>query len=332
MSSLIVKSRIHDFLSQIKHESYIITDDNVFKIVKKELKDFHFKVIPAGEASKNMQTISDIIESMLEINMSRNVEVIGIGGGVVCDISGFVSKIYKRGCSLSLIPTTLLAMVDAAIGGKNGVNSNNYKNQIGSYKLPKRIIIDVDVLYSLPKNELVNGFAEMIKYGLLEDKNFYEKLINKSTEIFSNRIDFWINNTDLITQCIEYKNSYVKKDLQDNGIRKKLNFGHTFGHAIESVYKYSHGESVIHGMLVALKISRKKKILCEDLYYNLYDVISCFDKIDVEYDWEKLFLALSNDKKRINNNLQMILFSDFGKTQEMEISFEELKESLDNER
>lgn len=211
-----------------------------------------------GETNKNIQTCLEIWTVLTEYGADRKSLILNLGGGVVTDLGGFVASTYKRGVDFINIPTTLLAMVDASIGGKNGIDLGNLKNQIGVINNPKMVLIDTNFLETMPNNEMKSGLSEMIKHGLIADKEYFEKFLDLSS-LDNSVLD------DLIYESIVIKNNIVMQDPTENGIRKALNFGHTLGHAIESYFLENekkkpllHGEAIAIGMILESYISKEK--------------------------------------------------------------------------
>ncbi|MDO5760079.1 MAG: 3-dehydroquinate synthase family protein, partial [Bacteroidota bacterium] len=208
--------------------------------------------IPAGEENKNIETIKNLSSSLLESNADRNSLLISLGGGVVTDVGGFVASIYKRGIQNINIPTTLLAMVDASIGGKTGVNLNGIKNALGTFNTDTITLVDTDFLQTLPYKEILSGVGEMLKTFLVLDKEMLAKFISKK--------DLQTIEDEFILRCMELKESVVEQDVFDNKRRKILNFGHTLGHAFEGYYSLlekksiTHGEAVVIGIYYAMKL------------------------------------------------------------------------------
>lgn len=236
----------------------VITDDVVYLIYKELLKDSKVIVVEHGENNKTLDTVQNIYLKLIQYNVSRNTIVYGFGGGLITDITGYVCSTFMRGCKFEFIPTTLLADIDAAIGGKNGVNFDGYKNLIGTINEPGAINICTDFLSTLPKEELYSGYGEAVKYAIL----------------FNNPKLLEYGKDDLIRKCIEYKNTIVTQDKYETGIRKLLNLGHTIGHAVEKHfnYKYSHGQSVLIGIYYMLKYSLKNSYIdCNS--YNTWNTI-----------------------------------------------------------
>lgn len=271
--------------------------------------------INSGENSKNIETCVQIWNVLTELGADRKSVVINLGGGVVTDIGGFVASTFKRGIDFVHVPTTLLAMVDAAIGGKNGVDLGNLKNQIGVINAPKIIIVDSGYLETLPKNEMRSGLAEMLKHGLVHDRTYWQSLSNLQALDFD---DF----DALIYRSIVIKNTIVMKDPTENGIRKALNFGHTLGHAIESYFlshdhknRLLHGEAIAAGMILESYLSWQKNLISEQEYSEIKQTINdLFERISFDIDdLEQIHQLLIHDKKNEYGTIQFALLDSIGK-------------------
>ncbi len=299
-------------LALSKSEYFIITDKNLESLYQKELFPKHkYYSIEPGENSKTLQQVNEILEILLELNYSRKLIIIGFGGGVVGDIAGFISAIYKRGCRLALMPTSLIAMVDASVGGKNGVNSLNYKNQFGTIKQPEYINFDFNLLNTLPQSEISNGIPEIIKHGLIFSADYYQKVKSLDFEF----ADYSMTKlAEIIKESISIKLSFVNGDENDNEQRRFLNFGHTLGHVVEKLYNIGHGKAVLWGMIQALKLSYRLNLipasLCQALLKDL-------DKVNIVnsqiLEWEEISKALASDKKREGENITFVLLEGLGK-------------------
>lgn len=271
--------------------------------------------LEVGEIHKNIATCTEVWGALSELGGDRKSIVLNLGGGVISDLGGFVACTFKRGIDFVNIPTTLLSMVDASIGGKNGVDLGNLKNQIGIIREPKAVLIDTQFLNTLPQNEMRSGLAEMLKHGLIFDKTYWDK--------FKNLKD--LNTEDLnvlIHQSIQIKNNIVCEDLTENGIRKSLNFGHTLGHAIESYFLENeakknllHGEAVAIGMILESYISKEKDLLSNAEYHEIkYIINDIFDRIDFsKLEIEKIIDLLIYDKKNEFGKVQFALLDGIGK-------------------
>ncbi|RTY86334.1 3-dehydroquinate synthase [Flavobacterium sp. GT3R68] len=289
----------------------------------------------AGESFKNIETCVQIWNVLTELGGDRKSLIINLGGGVVTDLGGFVASTFKRGIDFVHVPTTLLAMVDASVGGKNGVDLGNLKNQVGVINVPAMVLIDTQYLETLPQNEMRSGLAEMLKHGLIFDKKYWEQFLDLSKLDFA---DFDI----LIHDSVVIKNNIVMQDPTENGIRKALNFGHTLGHAIESYFlehenktTLLHGEAIAAGMVLESYISWQKKLLSAEEYLQIKETInSIFEKIPFEEnDLIPILDLLIHDKKNEYGNIQFALIDGIGSikiNQEVEnelikIAFEDYK-------
>ncbi len=264
--------------------------------------------------------------SLTELGGDRKSIILNLGGGVITDIGGFIACTFKRGIDFINIPTTLLSMVDASIGGKNGVDLGNLKNQIGIIREPKSVVIDTQFLETLPGEQMRSGFAEMLKHGLIFDKNYWNKL-KDITSLNTNDLDA------LIHQSVEIKNKIVSQDLTENGIRKALNFGHTLGHAIESYFLENeekksllHGEAIAVGMILESYISKEKGLIQEEEYHEIKYVLSdIYEAVPFEQnDIKNCIDLLIYDKKNEFGNVQFALLDKIGNCKINESSTNEL--------
>lgn len=272
--------------------------------------------IEAGEEHKNMYTCMDLWHTLIDLEADRKSILLNLGGGVITDIGGFIASTFKRGIDFINIPTTLLAMVDASVGGKNGVDLGSLKNQIGVINEPKAVIILSKFLETLPSNQMRSGLAEMLKHGLIFDKLYWDKLKNLN-DLNTDDLDV------LIKQSIEIKNEIVSKDLKENGIRKALNFGHTLGHAIESYFLESedekqllHGEAIAIGMILESHLSYQSNLITKEDFAEIkYIITDVFEKIQFnESDILKIMNLLVFDKKNEFGNVQFTLLNKIGES------------------
>jgi 3-dehydroquinate synthase len=293
---------------------------NLKKILKKY--ETHFFKIKTSEKLKTLPNAAKLVEKCLEKNFNRSDIVIAVGGGIIGDFSAFVASIIKRGVNFINIPTTLLAQVDSSIGGKTGVNSILGKNLIGTFYQPKIVISDISFLNSLPKREMVCGYGEVLKHALIQDLNFFNWLQNNSKKILINKNLVAIKKA--IYRSCKIKLHFVNKDVGEKNYRMILNFGHTFAHAIEAKNNFSkninHGEAVLMGMMIAIKLSFFKK-LCS--YETLLKVIRIYEANNINYDLKKFFSKyeykkiinfMTNDKKNNDQKINLILLKKIGKT------------------
>ena len=313
---------------KIKSEKFLIIFDNkknkkyksliAKKLSKKKIFFYDFKY---NEKNKNIFEIDKVIKFLLKNNFSRSDCVIAIGGGIVGDFSCFVASIYKRGIKFINIPTTLLAQVDASIGGKSGVNDKNFgKNLIGTFYQPSIVISDTQFLKSLNKRQIICGYAEILKHALIASKKNFTYLVNNYRDILNIK-NSHINKTILLSCKI--KKMVVEKDEKENNLRKILNFGHTFGHAYEAACGFknslNHGEGVILGMKSAIKFSYKKKLLKKKIYEKIINhIVSINPNLNVSNyfknkDIKNIIRFMQNDKKNKNSKINLVLLNDISK-------------------
>ncbi len=300
----------------------IITDENVFDLYKQKINDelisgsknFHIIKIFAGEKSKSQKVRDKLENEIINLKPSRETILVAIGGGVVGDITGFLASIVLRGIRYVQVPTSVIAQVDSAIGGKTGINTKHSKNLIGTFHHPSLVLVDAEFLKTLPDEEFFNGLAEILKSMLIGSKKGFEfletnliKLINKDEKVLLR----------LVEESIKVKVDVVKIDPDEKNLRKILNFGHTIGHAIESLsnYKLKHGFAVAEGIVVESYLSFLVNGLSEvDLFRILYIV----DKLNLDknerrkFSFKKVYERMSYDKKRINDQITFSLLNEIG--------------------
>ncbi len=285
----------------------LITDKNVASLYPALFRGRNTIILQGGESSKDYSTVVSICNRLIEFESTRNTLLIGIGGGVITDITGFVASVYMRGVSFGFVPTSLLCMVDAAIGGKNGINLGLHKNMMGTISQPEFILYDTRFLKTLPDAEWSNGFAEIIKYGCIFDANLFEELRNSTLSAY--RADS-IALQSVIDRCVNWKNTTVQTDEHEKGIRKLLNFGHTAGHAIETLYKIPHGCAVGIGMLIACEISTAVTGLNPNTSWQLLLTLTQYNlPTQISIDVQNVMSILRSDKKRNKNTVDYIVLS-----------------------
>ena len=289
------------------------------------LEEANLLVLDPGEEYKTLEICDSLWSSLIDTGADRKSLLINLGGGVITDMGGFVASTFKRGIDFIHIPTTLLGQVDAAIGGKTGVNLEYSKNQVGTFAHPLFTFIDSQFLRTLPEREFVSGMGEVIKYGLISDKQVFDLLKDKQS---------LISNLDiLIKLSTDIKNEYVTTDFKENGDRKKLNFGHTVGHGIESYFigEVLHGEAIGAGMICESYISFKKDLVSKEELMEIQNMVfSFFTKIEIVDKGIDLILnEMKADKKNVNGKLNFTLLSGIGTSEVDHFVDDELaKESL----
>lgn len=308
----------------------IVTDKNIARIYRAELKNLpnHISVhiIPAGESSKKMATIEHLAQLLLTQGITKSDTIVGLGGGMITDISGLLASLYMRGTALIQIPTTLLAMCDAAIGGKNGVSTPLAKNLLGTINQPKTIIIQTEFLRSLPGKEIKNGIAEVIKYAVTLSKKLFAYIEQNERAIKSKNPAVM---KKIIKECIHLKKTIVEKDTYEASLRRVLNYGHSIGHALEeaSGYTIAHGEAVSIGMCLENELALNNKIIqkasCERIKY-LCEAFQLPTEIDRRH-LQRMKNMIRYDKKRSGNIIHMYLPTSIGTSKPYEISVTSLQ-------
>lgn len=316
------------YLEQIvpKENTILVTDENVFKNQQAKFAGWKTIVIKAGEEYKQQATVDLVIGQLIAYEADRKTFIVGIGGGVVTDITGYAASLYMRGVRFGFVPTTILAMVDASIGGKNGVDVGIYKNLVGVIRQPDFLLFDYSFLQSLPKEHWINGFAEIIKHACIKDADLFEWLEKETLENFQSDPG---KMSELVERNVMIKTNVVLKDEFENGDRRLLNFGHTLGHAIENNYLLLHGHAVSIGMVAACTISEavnhfdpaeKEKVirLIEQYHLPAY----------YDFDTEKIWQILKMDKKRTGNEMKFILLNKIGEGVVKAIPVNDLKDLI----
>lgn len=313
--------KINTFISESMYSSiFILVDEHTNEYcLPKFLSNLATEIpieiieIEAGEEIKNITTCVEIWSILSELGADRKSLIVNLGGGVITDIGGFIASTFKRGIDFINVPTTLLGMVDASIGGKNGVDLGNLKNQIGVINVPQLLLIDTNFLETLSQREMRSGLAEMLKHGLIYDKYYWEQFLDLS------QIDF-ADFDALVYRSIEIKNEIVKQDPTENGIRKALNFGHTLGHGIESHFLNSetpllHGEAIAIGMILESYVSKEKGLLSNEEYQQIkYIITNIYEKVTFnDDDIVSIQNLLIHDKKNEYGKVQFALINGIGK-------------------
>jgi 3-dehydroquinate synthase len=322
-SEILVGEKLENLSKYLpKGKTIIITDENIEKLYKSQFPDCPVIVLKPGEANKTLQSIDFISQKLIELEADRSTFLVGIGGGIICDITGFVASIFMRGLRFGFVSTTLLAQVDASVGGKNGVNFEGYKNILGVFNQPEFVICDTAMLKTLPKEELSCGFAEIIKHTLIKDAEmfaFLEQNVEKALSLDSETIDL------LVKHSVETKANVVNQDEREKGERRKLNFGHTLGHAIEKLTQCQHGKAVGIGMMFAAKLSVQKNYLAETELKRIENLLKAYQlPVNNELPADSLFNAMKKDKKKTGESLHFILLTKIGEAVAEEISYNEL--------
>ena len=307
-------------------KTVIVTDENIFNAHWRKLKDWKTIVLQPGEENKIQSTVDSIIQQLIDYGADRKSVLIGLGGGVVTDITGYAASIYMRGIRFGFVPVSLLAMVDASIGGKNGIDVGPYKNLAGTIRQPEFLLYDSSFLKSLPNTEWVNGFAEIIKHACIKDAKLFR-------ELEANNLRHYKNDKEALSRLVQknavIKSNVVMEDEFEHGERKLLNFGHTWGHAIETNYALPHGHAVSIGMVMACRLSEQL-----NGFKGTDRVVELLEKyglpVEMEVDKKKVFEVLKMDKKKVNASMNYILLNDIGNAVIKSIPIEKLEVLINN--
>lgn len=328
---IIIENNLLDHLSSYIKEVYsnkevfIITDSNVAPLylekVENALKDDFIVasvVLPAGEPTKSFAGYQEACEKLIDLQVRRNHLLLALGGGVIGDLTGFVAATMYRGIDYIGIPTSLLSQMDSSIGGKTGIDFYNRKNIIGAFKQPLRVLIDPKTLDTLPYEEFRNGMGELIKHGAIGNAGLLE-LVKGGVKSISEEI---------IEESLKVKRAVVEIDEFDKCERMYLNFGHTFGHAIELKYGYRHGEAVAIGMLMALKFGIDMGVTNPKCYDIIKDILVAYDFPIVEYDYKDYLADMAYDKKNLAGEIRFIFISDIAKPMIYKIKEDKIKDLM----
>lgn len=307
---------------------YLDTVEDIAKLVS--TKVIHY-IFPAGEESKNLDTVKALYTALIEAKFDRKDMLLALGGGVVGDMTGFTAATYLRGIDFIQIPTTLLAQVDSSIGGKTGVDFDQYKNMVGAFKMPRLVFMNMKTLQTLEPRQFFSGFAEAMKHGLIKDSSYYEWMLDHIYEI-CDRDPATLEK--LVLESCKIKKAVVEKDPTEKGERALLNFGHTIGHAIEKKMNFSllHGECVALGCVAAAYISYQRKLLSFDEYYEIRDMFVPFNLPITITDIDPLEIIhiTKLDKKMENGQIKFVLLKKIGKAfVDKTVSEEEMKAGIE---
>ncbi|MBW1727709.1 MAG: 3-dehydroquinate synthase [Deltaproteobacteria bacterium] len=291
----------------------IITDVNVKRFYQNNFPPHPVITIQTGEKIKNLDTVRSIYGKLVEFGVDRSTVIIGIGGGIVCDITGFVASTFLRGVKFGFVSSTLLSQVDASVGGKNGVNFKGYKNMVGVFSQPEFVICDINLLNTLPQKEVLCGLAEIVKHAAIGNADLFKYL------------------EEHYQKSVVIKSAIVNKDEKEKGERRKLNFGHTFGHAIEKTTGARHGEAVSAGMVMASELSVRKGHLQPKAAQRIKSLLRNLKlPTRLQADRKTVFDALQKDKKRQGDGIYFVLLEDIGKPFVHKISITELEDVIND--
>lgn len=302
----------------------LLTDEHVYKAHTKRFKGWNTIVLKAGEAYKVQATVDAVVEALIEMEADRKTTLVGIGGGVITDLTGYIASVYMRGIRFGFIPTSILGLVDASIGGKNGIDVGQYKNMVGVIRQPSFILHDMVFLNSLPQKEWENGFAEVIKHACIKDAAMFAALEENQLKTYQKKKTAIC---DLVERNALIKVKVVQKDEFEKGDRRLLNFGHTLGHALETQYELLHGQAISIGMTYACHIAEQLTG-----FRDTERVVSLLEKYQLptyaSFDKAKAFQVLKMDKKRERKEMNYVLLDRIGKGVVKTISLKKLEQLL----
>lgn len=302
----------------------LITDQHVYKYHRAHFAKWNTIVLRAGEDFKVQATVDALIERLISLKADRSTTLVGVGGGVVTDLVGYTAAVYMRGVRFGLLPTTLLAMVDASIGGKNGVDVGVYKNLVGTIRQPDFLLYDISLLDTLPLTEWQNGFAEIIKHAAILDARLFASLEKVSLAYYQeNKAALGL----LIARNAKLKIKVVQSDEQERGQRKWLNFGHTLGHALERQYEISHGQAISLGMIMAARLSAHYTGFTDLI--RLKTLLSRYGlPTEASFQLKKIISSLRMDKKKKGNRIDYVLLKKIGAATVHALGFDELEKKM----
>jgi 3-dehydroquinate synthase len=308
--------------------SVILTDTNVRRYYEKDFPPCPVIEIGCGEGIKTLDTVQHIYKELLDLSADRSAFIAAVGGGIVCDIAGFAASTYLRGIRFGFVASTLLAQVDASVGGKNGVNVEAYKNMVGTFNQPEFVICDLEMLQTLPEKERLCGFAEIVKHAAIADAALFRFLEENHRSVTA--LDLGVLER-LVCTSVQIKAGVVNRDEREMGERRKLNFGHTLGHAVERITGLSHGEAVAIGMAAAALFSCRRGRLRQAEADRLLRLLGNLGlPVKLELDKAQIIDAVSKDKKREGEHIHFVMLKQIGSAVIERVSLQELEEVLDD--
>jgi 3-dehydroquinate synthase len=300
----------------------IITDPNVERLYRDQFPPADVITIGLGEKHKTLATIEKIFNRFIELEADRTTFVVGIGGGIVGDVAGFAASTYMRGLEFGFVASSLLAQVDATVGGKNGVNFKGYKNMMGVFNQPRFVLADIGLLKTLPAEEIACGLAEIVKHACIKDADYFRYIEDHCDAIGG--LDPSVMHK-LVYDSVVIKSEVVNQDEHEAGERRKLNFGHTIGHALEKTLGISHGAAVSVGMVMAVNLSQKFGLIDESVSRRIENLLARLNlPVQIDFDPLAVFEALGKDKKRQGDKIKFVLLDSIGCARIQDLTLEEL--------
>jgi len=328
MTRIEFTDHIDSFLAEkaVSGKMVLLIDRNVHALYEPLFDEYDKIIVPSGESSKRFSLVEEIVDMLQDMGFFKDTLLIGVGGGVVTDITGFAASMYMRGISFGYIPTTLLSMCDAAIGGKNGINASGIKNFVGTFRQPEFITVWTDFLKTLPQKEFHSGMAEVIKHSILSGREFTEFLLSQSENILNIHTP---TIHEMIQRSASLKLSVAEKDEFDRGDRHLLNFGHTVAHALELDTEWSHGECVAAGMVIDAEIALRMNVCDEETVNQIKLLVKTFKlPQNISFPVDSMMEKIESDKKRSSANIRYILPAAIGDCRIVEMSLGTLRKHL----
>jgi 3-dehydroquinate synthase len=326
-SHILIGEKLQNLPDYVRGRKCImITDEPVLHHYREKLPDWPVISIGQGEQKKTLATLGEIFEKLVDLEADRSYFIVGVGGGIVCDVAGFAASVYMRGLPFGFVSTTLLSQVDASVGGKNGVNFRKYKNMLGVFSQPEFVICDPSMLKTLKKNVFLSGFAEIVKAGAIRSESLIETLEENADKALSADSDVM---EDLVYRSVRIKADIVEADEKEKGERRKLNFGHTFAHAFENMTDIMHGEAVSMGMVLASRLSVALGTLQKADAVRLERLLERLQlPVKPAADIEQALAPMKKDKKREGDSLHMVLLKHMGEAVIEKITYQKLEELI----
>jgi 3-dehydroquinate synthase len=325
ISNILIGEKLANVSDYIKNRKcIIITDTHISGLYKDQFpKGIPIIEMGLGETNKTLQSLEIIFDKLIEYEADRSTFILAIGGGIVCDVAGFVASSFMRGLSFGFVSTSLLSQVDASVGGKNGVNFRGFKNMIGVFSQPEFVICDTDMLQTLDENQFISGFSEIIKAGALKNEDLFNYCELNAAKALKQDKSVLIK---MIHDAVEVKAKVVEADEREKGERRLLNLGHTFAHAIEKLTTTLHGNAVSVGIVLAAKVSEKMGMISKEDCERIKSVLSMYKlPVEPEIDIAELFQSMKKDKKREGDDIHLVLLESIGKAVSKKISYSELE-------
>jgi 3-dehydroquinate synthase len=305
-------------------KTIVVTDEHVAPLYRDQFPNCAVITIGLGEKNKTLATIEAIYHQLIELEADRSTFIVGIGGGIVGDVTGFAASTYMRGLGFGFVATSLLAQVDATVGGKNGVNFKGFKNMVGVFNQPRFVIADIELLKTLPPEEISCGLAEIVKHACIVDAPYFAYIEDNCAAI--QKLDPVVMQK-LVFDSVAIKAKVVNADERETGERRKLNFGHTVGHALEKTLGISHGAAVSVGMVMAAELSCKRGLIDSADTGRIKNLLARLNlPVRIDFDREAVARALSMDKKRESDVIKFVLLEKIGKAIIVDISLAELQD------